>query len=156
MAYAVSHNNYWERHRTNFGQWYVYEVNPNAAAYDSSGPAIAWMVKSPYIGGSASHIDHDNRMQALATRIADGLNNSEAAIELLKRVAPALNSHFSAGIEEREGGSDRRQEKLMKAGEDLLSDISAFLARVQPQAIEDFSHDIEDHDCGEDTCVCRD
>ncbi|XHB99368.1 hypothetical protein ABWH97_00010 [Nitratireductor sp. ac15] len=49
------------------------------------------------------------------------------AIDLLKRVAPALNSHFLAGIEEREGGSARRQERLMKVGEELQADISNFL-----------------------------
>lgn len=74
MTYAVAHDDYWNRHTSNWGKWYIYEVNPNAAAYDSPGTPVAWMSQSPFVGGSASHIDHTNKMEALAKRIAEGLN----------------------------------------------------------------------------------
>lgn len=53
----------------------------------------------------------------------------EAATGLLRRVPGALNSEFSAGMEEREGGSANRQEKLLQASEALRRDIDAFIAR---------------------------
>lgn len=74
MAYAISHNDYWNRHKSNFGRWFVYEVNPNAASYDAPGKPIAWMAQSPFVGGSTPHIEHTNKMENLAAEIAESLN----------------------------------------------------------------------------------
>lgn len=53
------------------------------------------------------------------------------ANRMLALVPGALNSFFSAGIEERENGSARRQEKLMTDGETLVSEIRHFLASAE-------------------------
>lgn len=47
--------------------------------------------------------------------------------DLLARVPSALNSAFGAGIEEREGGSARRQAKMMEPVDKLRADIVAAL-----------------------------
>ncbi len=48
---------------------------------------------------------------------------------LLKRVIPALNCAFAAGIEEREGGSARRQAKLLAPERELRADIAAAIRK---------------------------
>lgn len=53
------------------------------------------------------------------------------ASRMLALVPGALNSFFSAGIEERENGSARRQENLMADGETLVSEIRHFLAAAE-------------------------
>jgi len=54
----------------------------------------------------------------------------EEAACLLRVVPGSLHQYFYAGIEEREGGSARRQEKIMAGGEALIADIRIFLARI--------------------------
>ncbi|WP_295810361.1 hypothetical protein [uncultured Nitratireductor sp.] len=61
-----------------------------------------------------------SEIERLRARLAE-------ASRMLARVPGALNSFFSAGIEERENGSARRQEKLMVGGEMLVSEICHFL-----------------------------
>ena len=51
---------------------------------------------------------------------------------IIKRIPSALNSHFSAGAEEREYGSGRRQAKLMEAGERLAAEARAALEGDRP------------------------
>lgn len=43
----------------------------------------------------------------------------EEAEVIISKIPGALSSQFSAGVEEREGGSARRQERYMEAGEEL-------------------------------------
>lgn len=64
------------------------------------------------------------RAEASEKRLAE-------ASRMLALVPGALNSFFSAGIEERENGSARRQEKLMADGETLVSEIRHFLASAE-------------------------
>ena len=52
------------------------------------------------------------------------------AVGLLRVVPDAMHQYFAAGSEERENGSARRQEKLMSAGEALIADIRALIARL--------------------------
>lgn len=59
--------------------------------------------------------------------------------EVSARVPSALNSAFGAGIEEREGGSVRRQAKLMEPVDKLRDDIRAALsdlAALEPEGGE--------------------
>lgn len=54
----------------------------------------------------------------------------DEAVRLLGEIGPALNDMFCAGIEEREGGSAKRQERLMRRGEELRKASLAFLSRL--------------------------
>lgn len=51
----------------------------------------------------------------------------DALRSILRRVPAALNAAFCAGIEEREGGSVRRQAALLAPEDDLRRDIIAAL-----------------------------
>ena len=53
------------------------------------------------------------------------------AKNLLKRVPGAINNAFGAGMEEREGGSGRRQAKYMAGPEILQCEIRAALAAME-------------------------
>lgn len=61
------------------GQWYVYEVNPYAASYDSAGEPVVWMKKSPYSAGE-SYEKHDAEQRELARKICAMLNAEQDAI----------------------------------------------------------------------------
>jgi hypothetical protein len=74
--YAVSHSDYWNRNESNYGQWFIYKVNPNAGAYDSPGKPVAWMEKSNWTGGSAEHLKHNDRMENLARVMCEALNKA--------------------------------------------------------------------------------
>jgi hypothetical protein len=74
--YAVSHSDFWNRDKSNWGQWLIYEVNPSAAAYDSPGKPVAWMEKSNWIPGSQQHTEHNDRMEKLARIMCEALNKA--------------------------------------------------------------------------------
>ena len=60
------------------------------------------------------------RAEAAETKLAE-------AMKVIGQIDNALNDQFAAGIEEREGGSARRQERLMKSGEELRRAARKFL-----------------------------
>ena len=66
--------------------------------------------------------DYAEQIETLRTHLA-------AARVLLKSVPSALNAAFSAGAEERENGSDRRQEKQMETVYAMRKAITAALTQ---------------------------
>jgi hypothetical protein len=61
------------------GRWYVYEVNPYAASYDSAGEPVVWMMKSPYSAGE-SHDKFDAEQKEMARKICAMLNAEQEAL----------------------------------------------------------------------------
>ena len=61
--------------------------------------------------------------------IASQRNRAERAEALLKEVPCALSASFNAGMEEREGGSARRQAKALVPVEKLRREVRAALAQ---------------------------
>jgi hypothetical protein len=69
--------------------------------------------------------DYAEQIETLKTQLA-------AALVLLKSVPSELNAAFSAGAEERENGSDRRQEKQMEKVYAMRKAITAALSEATP------------------------
>lgn len=76
------------------------------------------------LGDPEGVIAHADAISAEGDRLSARVGELE---RLLARVPGAMNGYFSAGIEECEGGSARRQEKLMADGEALIREIRDFL-----------------------------
>ena len=53
------------------------------------------------------------------------------AVEVMRRVNPALSAAFQGGMEEREGGSANRQARYMESVEQLRADARAFLSEQE-------------------------
>lgn len=90
-------------------------------------------------GIGASHMvsidEQDARLIAaapdLAAALADALDREARLVEIVRRIPNALNQAFAAGMEEREGGSARRQAKCMEPVEALRADASAALEETK-------------------------
>jgi len=70
-----------------------------------------------------------------AARIIAAIDAPDVAelVEALRKVPSALNRAFAAGMEEREGGSARRQAKELEHVEALRAEIRAILAKIEGQ-----------------------
>ena len=53
------------------------------------------------------------------------------AVEVMRRVNPALSAAFQGGMEEREGGSANRQARYMESVDQLRADARAFLSEQE-------------------------
>lgn len=65
------------------------------------------------------------------TGIPDPAATMKEVVEVLRKIPSALNSEFSAGCEEREGGSARRQERLLRPGIEIREEVRALLAKLE-------------------------
>ena len=75
----------------------------------------------------AEFVDHYDEAAARILADAEVIEAARELATLLERVPSALNGAFSAGVEEREGGSARRQDKYLQGPESLRREIPAAL-----------------------------
>lgn len=76
MTYAAAHNDFWNRQQSNWGRWYVGAVRDGAQAYDAPLAPVLWIERSPYIGGTDAHRQHDEWAEKTAHDIAARLNSN--------------------------------------------------------------------------------
>lgn len=67
----VSHNDYRNKDKSNFGQFFVAIERPNASAYDAQYDPILFMPKNCYTPGTDVHKRRNEELEAMANIIAD-------------------------------------------------------------------------------------
>jgi len=84
------------------------------------------------------HVLNDEELRLMCACLSETLNRAEAAEaerdrlrHIVARIPDALNRAFSAGTEEREGGSARRQDKDLDVVDRLRKDARAALTDTQ-------------------------